>query len=55
MLRAFMKYKNFTTTSQLLEEEPTLIQSTIIDHILHLKEEKILSPQSLAIASAGAF
>jgi len=29
MLRAFMKYKNFATTSQLLEGEPKLIQSTI--------------------------
>jgi len=52
MLRAFMKYKNFTTTSQLLEGEPKLIQSTIIGYILHLKEEKILSPQSLGISTA---
>jgi site-specific recombinase XerC len=51
MLRAFMKYKNFTTTSQLLEGEPKPIQSTIIDYILHFKEEKILSSQSLAIAT----
>src|SRR5919108_820891 len=30
-----------------------LIQSTIIGYILHLKEEKILSPQSLAISTAA--
>ncbi len=52
-LTTFMKYKNFSSTNQLLQGETKVIQSSIIDYILHLKETKKLSSQSLAVYSAA--
>jgi hypothetical protein len=52
-LTTFMKYKKFASTNQLLLGETKLIQSSIIECILYLRETKGLSSQTLTVFTAG--
>src|SRR6476660_8095881 len=48
-LRLYMKFKGLTDCEQLLKGEPKLIQSNIIDWLIHLKEVQNLSYASISL------
>ena len=48
-LRLYMKFKGLTDCEQLLEGEPKLIQSNIIEWLIHLKEVQNLSSASISL------
>jgi hypothetical protein len=48
-LRQYMKFKGLTDCEQLLKGEPKLIQSNIIEWLIHLKEVQNLSYASISL------
>ena len=48
-LRLYMKFKRLTDCEQLLKGEPKLIQSNIIELLIHLKEVQNLSYASISL------
>jgi integrase len=48
-LRQYMRFKGLTVCEQLLKGEPKLIQSSIIDWLIHLKEVQNLSYASISL------
>jgi integrase len=46
-LRLYMQYRGLTECEQLLEGEPRLIQSQIIEYVLHLKKQNTLTGRSI--------
>ncbi len=48
-LRQYMRFKGLTVCEQLLKGEPKLIQSNVIDWLIHLKEVQNLSYASISL------
>jgi hypothetical protein len=48
-LRLYMKFKGLTDCEELLKGEPKLIQSNIIEWLIHLKEVQNLSYASISL------
>ncbi len=49
----FMKYRNISISDDLLKEEPKILQSNIIEWLIHLKEVRKLSSASITLYSAA--
>ncbi|MGA8404959.1 MAG: hypothetical protein WB664_09095 [Nitrososphaeraceae archaeon] len=48
-LRLYMRFRGLTDCEQLLKGEPKLIQSNIIEWLIHLKEVQNLSSASITL------
>ncbi len=52
-LLQFMKFRNISTSNDLIKEDPRSLQSNIIDWLIHLKEVKKLSSASVTLYCAA--
>lgn len=49
----FMKFRNISASDDLVKEDPRIIQSNIIEWLIHLKEVKKLSSASITLYCAA--